>query len=426
MYEPKIYSLKKNSFTRNRKMTFEDLINYIIVNNGRTSTLELDEFMEEKYKDEMIFMRKQSISDKRMLLNPMIFKDMNNDCLKDVYYLNKDYLETYKGYYLCAGDGSIFEIPNHKMTRKEFEINENTLNYTNPSRARASGLYDILNGYIIDSNLDTIHTGELPLMLNNIKNSSKILPSSQTISIFDRGYPSIELFLTIMEQNGKFICRLKTTSYKKEQESITSDDECVKINLNKNRTNKIKDPELKAKAEKKTHLKLRIVKIQLENGTTEILITNLPKKLANKNELKKLYNLRWGIETDYDVLKNKLHIENFSGLRKTIIEQDFYSQIFMHNILNEHKLKVNYDNKEKNKKQEITKEYQPNINILAGKLKSRLYKIIFSKDIKEQERIMQRILKLAEDNMILVKKKKSTPRKPYTNNKFPPNIRKNF
>jgi len=36
---------------------------------------------------------------------------------------------------------------------------------------------------------------------------------------------------------------------------------------------------------------------------------------------------------DYDRLKNKLYIKKFTGRRRTIIEQDFYSHIFLLNLL---------------------------------------------------------------------------------------------
>ena len=50
-------------------------------------------------------------------------------------------------------------------------------------------------------------------------------------------------------------------------------------------------------------------------------------------ELKQLYGDRWTVEKDYDRLKNKLYIEKFTGRRRTIIEQDFYSHIYLFNIL---------------------------------------------------------------------------------------------
>jgi IS4 transposase len=46
-----------------------------------------------------------------------------------------------------------------------------------------------------------------------------------------------------------------------------------------------------------------------------------------------LYYLRWGVEIEYDVLKNTLEIENFSGRTETAIRQDFHIHIIASNML---------------------------------------------------------------------------------------------
>ena len=94
---------------------------------------------------------------------------------------------------------------------------------------------------------------------------------------------------------------------------METDDEWVNISLNSNRRRNIKDEELKAKAEELSHLNLRIVNIPLKTGEIETLLTNLPNDIASPAELKNLYGERWQIEKGYDVLKNKLEIENFTG-----------------------------------------------------------------------------------------------------------------
>ena len=44
----------------------------------------------------------------------------------------------------------------------------------------------------------------------------------------------------------------------------------------------------------------------------------------SKEELRTLYKYRWEVETDYDRLKNVLELENFTGQRRIIIEQDVF------------------------------------------------------------------------------------------------------
>ena len=86
-----------------------------------------------------------------------------------------------------------------------------------------------------------------------------------------------------------------------------------------------------------SHLRLRIVNIPLKqnDGTTiiETLITNLSPEKANTAELKQLYEKRWDIERNFDKMKNILEIENYSGYRKCIIQQDTYAQAFLLNFL---------------------------------------------------------------------------------------------
>ena len=92
-------------------------------------------------------------------------------------------------------------------------------------------------------------------------------------------------------------------------------------NIKSSQINHILDSNLKEYAIKQKEVNIRVVKIKLDNGTEEILFTNLTKKEATPEELKELYHTRWKIETNYDRLKNKLNIENFSGHRRILIEQ---------------------------------------------------------------------------------------------------------
>lgn len=45
-----------------------------------------------------------------------------------------------------------------------------------------------------------------------------------------------------------------------------------------------------------------------------------------------VYFKRWGIETRFDDLKNKWEVENFSGEKPLLLEQDFYATLLVSNI----------------------------------------------------------------------------------------------
>lgn len=169
------------------------------------------------------------------------------------------------------------------------------LKETESPKARVSVISDAKNEFIIDSVISPSHIGENSLAFQNIENVSKIMNLEKAIIVFDRAYASTELFLQLIEKNSKFIFRLKKSDYKKERKHMITPDESVEIKLNSSRTQNIKNKELKEKAEKITHLNLRILNIPLETGETETLITNLPPETANPQELKELYGERWQI-----------------------------------------------------------------------------------------------------------------------------------
>ena len=43
--------------------------------------------------------------------------------------------------------------------------------------------------------------------------------------------------------------------------------------------------------------------------------------------------MRWPVETKYDVVKNKLALENFSGLSENVILQDFWTCMLLANVV---------------------------------------------------------------------------------------------
>ena len=129
--------------------------------------------------------------------------------------------------------------------------------------------------------------------------------------------------------------------------------------------NKNKHSDLKKFIDEKNEFKTRIVKIVLNTGEIEHLATNLSKEEANVEELAKLYNLRWKIETNFHHLKESMKIEKISSSKKKLIYQDIYSQMLVYNILRE-----NIRESEKDINQDKYKhEMKINFNMAIGLFK---------------------------------------------------------
>jgi hypothetical protein len=239
-------------------------------------------------------------------------------------------------------------------------------------------------------------------------------------------YASTKLIMQLMEKNSKFIFRLKKTHFKKEREKMKTDDDFVNINLNASRIANIKNHDIKEKAKETNYLNLRIVNIEIKPRVTETLLTNIPEKLASTEELKELYGERWKIETNYNTIKNKLHIENFSGKKLIIMEQDFYSQMLTYNMLIALKTEYNHKLEESGDYPNQKYEYKFNMNLLAGKLKTNAIRMIFAENLEKIEEIEQKIYNSAKRYLRKVTKKPTTTRKKKPKRKYPYNNRKNF
>ena len=102
------------------------------------------------------------------------------------------------------------------------------------------------------------------------------------------------------------------------------------------------------------------------------LLTNLPETKFKTEEFKKLYHLRWGIETNYNTMKNRLNIENYTGKRKITIEQDIYSKFLKYNIFQHYETYLTLLINKKKRKKGIKQKYKTDQAHLIRKLKKYL------------------------------------------------------
>ena len=110
------------------------------------------------------------------------------------------------------------------------------------------------------------------------------------------------------------------------------------------------------------------------------------------SEFRQLYRLRWGIETKYNTLKNKLDIESFSGKTLNTVLQDFYATMFLSNIIAA--IKTESDEIiDKNIAAEVNKyNYITNENILIGKLKDKLVMILLNNNAHARDLLLDKLI----------------------------------
>jgi len=86
---------------------------------------------------------------------------------------------------------------------------------------------------------------------------------------------------------------------------------------------------------------------------------------------KKLYFMRWPVETKFDIVKNKIQLENFTGRTVEAISQDFYTCIYLTNMVAIFKAEADWEIREQRKDKNNKYEYQANTNEIVGSFKDR-------------------------------------------------------
>lgn len=354
---------------------------------------------------------KQAFSEARQKIKPLAFTILNDNFIKTYY---KENYKTIKDYLLLAIDGSDIEIPNTENLRKEYgeAKNQRTKAGIGTARAKGSMLYDVLNKIVITSIITKYKEAERNLAVKNIENLKELITQKQIIT-FDRGYPSTALLKYLEQNNIKYVMRTSKT-FCNEISNVKTQDEVVKIPITKRILKTAKDMNIDITEDYESGIKTRVVKIVLNTGETEVLITNLTQNEFTFEELGELYFKRWGIEVKYNELKNKFEIENFSGVLPIVIEQDFYANIYLSNLatlieeesIEEAKLK--YPNKI------IEVNYKINKSILIGKLKYKLIEIIIEDNENNQAFLLKKLVNSITKNIIYLNKvlpPKPSPRK---------------
>jgi hypothetical protein len=149
---------------------------------------------------------------------------------------------------------------------------------------------------------------------------------------------------------------------------------------------------------------LRMVRVWLDENKDafEILATNLPAEKFPTESFKELYHLRWKIETAFQTLKDRLQMENFTGTKPVLLEQDIYSTIYVSNIAEDIARDI-----EQEQADHLKNDYKHRMavtrTLCIGLLKNDLIYILLEKDSDKQEELFQRLYNEISENIVPVR-----------------------
>ncbi len=183
--------------------------------------------------------------------------------------------------------------------------------------------YNLLSHLYTDVILQPLnHINEYIAMCDIIDHYTATNPTRKPLFIADRGLVSFNVFAHAIENNAYFLVRARESNprsmlatiklpdspeydiiferwltRKKIQRLLKQSLKCIKLL----QTELLITSTLKVKS--LYYISFRIVSFVLPNGNTEVVYTNLPKEDFSTEELRELYNMRWGIETSFRDIK---------------------------------------------------------------------------------------------------------------------------
>jgi hypothetical protein len=312
------------NFIRNRILPFHNIIFFLMNLLKGSYQDELDYFFKAIDHSESFVRKvtKSAFCKARKKLKFEAFTKLNMEAVN--YFYDRFSPKKWFGFTLLAIDGSTVKIPRTTEVEKHFGVW--SVNSQNPCPlARISQMFDVLNKITVDAIISPKAIGERELCEGHFL---KLMPND--LVLLDRGYPAYWLFNLILSWSGNFCARVQVGKWIPIKKFFRSGklQKIIRLKLPASSIAKCRDLGLDT-----LDLKLRLIRIELENGETEILITSLVDTEEYPPEIfLDLYHHRWPVEEDYKVMKCRIEIENFTGKSVLSVYQDFHARIFSKNL----------------------------------------------------------------------------------------------
>lgn len=327
----------EKDFTRNRDISYEDVIKMTLTSGARSLRNELMNFYNyKKTVTTSAFCQQRSKIKKEAFKN--LFYSFNSTLKRD---------KNYKGYRLLACDGSQIRTPmitdNSDYYLQGYQSPDN-----NNAYFHLNAFYDLCNNFYEDVIIEPEHIRkEKDSMIKMIMRDTSNIP---TIYIADRGYESYNLMAHIHSRKQYFVIRIKDFNIggiaqmfpKPEQEEF--DQQFTRI-FTRHSDKKYREKYGKyiwirhkynidffTPDHDMFEMSFRIIRIKISDDDYECIVTNLPKENFTTSNIKELYNMRWGIETSFKELKYSTALLYFHSRKEELLHQEIYAKLIMYNF----------------------------------------------------------------------------------------------
>ena len=340
------------SFTRNRKLTYVRLVTLILSNFQTTIQTALNRFV--PLTSSGIHLTQSAFSQARAKINDVLFRKLfemtATRCYKDAKSFRAGNGKLFHGRILCAVDGTQVRLPHTKELKDHFGTSGRG---EKAVTGRCSIVYDVLNDVILDARFGAFSQGERAQATEMLA-KKHVYSGVKELFIFDRGYFSLDFMTQLLERGDcEFLFRLPAKRLA-QADDLPLGIHTICVTLKDGR-----------------RVRIRVVKFTLSSGETETLVTNCFLKTMKTEDFKRLYFMRWPVETKFDVVKNKIAMENFSGRTVEAISQDVYVSLYLANMVAFAKDEADREIQKKREGKSNKYVYQANVNEIVGSFRDR-------------------------------------------------------
>lgn len=327
------------AFTRNRILTAPTLMNILIQFQSKGVKSELCDFMgSDTVPTDSAFCQQ------RQKLNP---EAMRAVLLKMNQLLSRN-MKTLNGYRLLACDGSDINIPYNPYDSETYHQTKDWKGY---NQLHLNALFDVINEIYEDVSIDTASkTRESDALIDMVRAYNY---PEKSIIICDRGYEKYNLIAHLLENNQKFVIRVKditsSTSILSHVPVPNHDEFDIQVTriLTYSYTKEIMEHrETYVPLNKITNgnfdfideehpfyvMKFRVVRFKITEDTYECLITNLEESEFSPQNLKEIYHARWSEENGFRQLKWEVGMVYFHSKKRSNLMQEIYASLVMFNF----------------------------------------------------------------------------------------------
>jgi hypothetical protein len=342
---------------------------------------------------------KGNLSKARAKLKHKAFIELNDHLAK--FFHESFNPQTWFGFNLLAVDGTTLHVPDEPPISEHFGVWKSTKGETPCPKARASQMFDVLNKITVDAIINPKSQGERELATFHFL---KLLPND--LILLDRGYPAHWIFKLLLSMDANFCARISYKRWREVKKFYLSGkkEQIVKIQTTSTSIRKCFEMGL----DKKT-IKVRMIRVELNSGETEILVTSLTDMKKYPYEIfSELYHKRWPVEEDYKTMKYRLEVENFSGKTVHSVYQDFHAKVFSKNMTS---LIVSTTKNEIAKKSEsLTYAHQINFAQALSKMKNTIV-LLFRRSAEKVAALVEQLRTIFIQTTESIRPNRKFPRK---------------